>query len=164
MPRVEINLPETFGFVTDIAVRISDLDYGGHLSNHSIMAIMHEARARFLSEHGFSEKHIGTASMVMVDAQLKFHSEGYYGDMLRVEVSLDEFSSSGCAFFFRVTNRETDQELARARTGMAFFDQTRHTRMAIPEIFRSRCRPPNAREVPDEEGPPFIAGAGLSKS
>ena len=53
MSRVQIKLPETFVFHTDIAVQIGDINYGNHLANDAMLRLCHEARLRFLRRLGF---------------------------------------------------------------------------------------------------------------
>ena len=48
MPRVKVALPATFPFRTEIPVRITDLNYGGHLGNDALLGLLHEARVHFL--------------------------------------------------------------------------------------------------------------------
>ena len=55
MPRIKLDLPKNFHFTTEIPLRISDINYGGHLGNDSVLSILHESRVRFLMEHGYSE-------------------------------------------------------------------------------------------------------------
>ncbi len=47
MSRLEIQLPEKFHFQTEIAVRVSDLNYGNHVGNDSVLTLMQEARTLF---------------------------------------------------------------------------------------------------------------------
>ncbi len=44
MPRVELELPERFQFVTEIPLRITDINYGGHLGNDALLSLLHEAQ------------------------------------------------------------------------------------------------------------------------
>ena len=55
MARIKIELPEKFIFSTEIPLRISDINYGGHLGNDAVLSIAHEARIRFFNKHGFKE-------------------------------------------------------------------------------------------------------------
>ena len=50
MARIKLTLPENFNFSTNIEVRITDINYGGHLGNDSVLEIIHEARIRMLAE------------------------------------------------------------------------------------------------------------------
>ncbi len=56
MARVQIDFPEHFCFTTDIDVRITDLNYGGHLGNDKFLSIAHEARVRFLKQTRISQR------------------------------------------------------------------------------------------------------------
>ena len=47
MARLHIDLPEKFNFATELAVRVSDLNYGGHVGNDSMLTLMQEARTLF---------------------------------------------------------------------------------------------------------------------
>ena len=49
MAKVKIELPEDFIFKTEIPVRISDINYGGHLGNDSLLSIVQESRVKFLN-------------------------------------------------------------------------------------------------------------------
>ena len=58
MPRIKIELPEIFIFKTEISIRITDINYGGHLGNDSLLSIIHEARVRFLKHLDYSESDV----------------------------------------------------------------------------------------------------------
>ena len=68
MPRIRIDLPATFPFAIELPVRITDVNYGGHLGNDALLSLLHEARCRFLLHHGCSEANTAGVGMVMVDA------------------------------------------------------------------------------------------------
>ncbi len=136
MARIKLHLPEQFPFTTDIRVRISDINYGGHLGNDAVLGIVQEARVQFLSSHGFSEKDAGGAGIIMVDAVVVYRSESFYGDILTVAVAVVDLTAAGCDFVFRLTNRATGKEVARAKTGIAFFDYRSHSVVPVPEAFR----------------------------
>ena len=59
MARINIDLPGDFKFSTTIPVRITDLNYGGHVGNDAILSIIHEARMQFLHHFGYSEINFG---------------------------------------------------------------------------------------------------------
>ena len=54
MPRIKIDLPGSFTFITEIPVRITDLNYGGHVGNDTVLSIIHESRMQWLASIGFS--------------------------------------------------------------------------------------------------------------
>ena len=137
MARVKLLLPEEFVFKTDIPVRITDINYGGHLGNDSVMSIIHEARVRFLAKHNYTELDICGAGLIQSDAVIVFKSEAFYGDVITVSVAAVDFSSSGCDFFFMLTARETGKEIARAKTGIVFYDYGQKKLLRVPEEFKS---------------------------
>jgi len=137
MARVKLNLPEKFVFSTEIPVRITDINYGGHLGNDSLLSLIHEARVRFLNEHGFSELSIDGPGLIMVDSVIIYKSEVFYGETLKIEVTADDFSKHGCDLIYRITNKETGKEVARAKTGIVFFDYEKRKVVQVPEKFKA---------------------------
>ncbi len=123
MPRIKLNLPERFHFQTEIPIRISDINYGGHLGNDSVLSIVHEARVQFLKSVGYSEIDIEGLAITMADAVVVYTSEGFYGDRLIVEVAVVDIQIASCDFIFRLTNKATKKEIARVKTGIAFINK-----------------------------------------
>jgi 4-hydroxybenzoyl-CoA thioesterase len=138
MARIKIELPERFVFETEIAVRISDINYGGHLGNDAILSIAHEARIRFLADLGYSEKNIENISIILSDAAIVFRSESYYGDVLLISIAVGEFSSRGFELIYRMSRKEDRKEIARVKTGQVFFDYKTKKISQVPEAFRKR--------------------------
>ena len=137
MPRVILELPEQFIFSTDIAVRISDINYGGHLGHDSIISLIHEARVRFLKARGFAESDIDGLGLIMTDLVILYKSEVFYGDTLTIEVAVDDFTKYGCDFFYRVLNRDQKREVAHAKTGIVFFDYAKRKIVRVPISFQT---------------------------
>lgn len=145
MARLKLELPPTFSFSTDIPLRITDINYGGHLGNDAVLGLVHEARLRFLKQLGYSEQDIGGASLIMGDAAIVYRSEGFHGDVIRIDVAAAEFSRTGFDLFFRLTNQSTAQELARAKTGMVAFDYSTRKVCSVPEEFKVALTPTPSR-------------------
>jgi acyl-CoA thioesterase FadM len=137
MSRVKLDLPEDFRFSTELAVRIGDINYGGHLGNDSVLSMVHEARVRFLKHYGFTEADIDGTGIIMTDAVIIYKAEGFYGNILRIEVDVSDLSKVGCDFIFRLTDKEKGSEIARAKTGVVFFDYERRRIMPVPEKFKN---------------------------
>jgi len=136
MARVRLELPETFQFTTELAVRITDINYGRHLGNDSLLSMLHEARVRLLKELGFTEFDIDGRGIIMVDAAIMYKSEAFHGDVLRIGVSVRDFSQFGCDFVYKVERMGSGEEIARAKTGIVFFDYDRRTPVQVPEKFK----------------------------
>jgi len=138
MARVKLTLPETLAFSTRLEVRVSDINYGGHLGNDAVLAFLHEARLRYLRSLGFSELDVEGVGMIMSDVEVVFRAEAFHGDELTLEVGVGALSSHGCEFFYRVRNSSSGLEVARAKTGMAFFDYRSRAIAPVPPGFRTR--------------------------
>lgn len=136
MNRIKIDLPQKFIFSTEISVRVYDVNFAGHLSNDSILSMIHEARILFLKNWGYSEVDTCGAGIIMFDAAIQYKSQGYHRDILLFEVTVDNFIKTGCDFFFKITNKATGKEIARAKTGIAFFDYKENKLVAVPEKFK----------------------------
>ena len=138
MPRVKIDVPAQLPFSTEISVRITDINYGQHLGNSELLGLLHEARVRFLADHGYSELDVEGAGIIMTDVAIAFKSEAVYGARLRIEVGVAEVHRRGCDLVYRVADATSGKEVALARTGIAFFDYEHKKLMPTPEGFRSK--------------------------
>ncbi|MCZ7610170.1 MAG: thioesterase family protein [Ignavibacterium sp.] len=137
MQRIRIDFPGKFLFTTNISVRVYDVNFAGHLSNDSILSMVHEARILFLKNWGYSEVDTEGAGIIMFDAAIQYKSQGYHGDILVFDVTVDNFIKTGCDFFFRITNKSNGKEIARVKTGIAFFDYNTNKLVQVPEKFKS---------------------------
>lgn len=135
MPRLKIDLPGSFPFKTEIAVRVGDVNYGGHLGNDSLLTLLHEARLLFLASKGMSELDAGGSGMTMVSAGLSFKGEAFRGDLLEVDVAVTEIGSAGFELAYKVTRKSDSKEIARAFTAMAFFDYAKRRVAKTPPAF-----------------------------
>ena len=142
MARMTIELPERFDFSAELAVRVGDINYGGHLGNDALLSLLQEARLQFLRQHGFSEADAGGAGLIMTDAQVEYRAQAFRGDRLRIEVAAAEPSRCGLALCYRATRLGDGAEIARARTGMVFFDYARQKIARMPEAFRAKVMDP----------------------
>lgn len=137
MERLRIDLPERMDFQTELEVRIGDVNYGGHLGNDALLGLLQEARLRFLGHAGFSEKDVGGCGLIQVDAVIQYLSQAYHGNRLVIEVGIRDFDRIGFELHYRVRSPE-DREIARARTGLIFYDYTRQKPCRMPAVFRER--------------------------
>jgi acyl-CoA thioester hydrolase len=141
MARVKLDLPERFSFLTELTVRIADINYGQHLGNDAVLAFAHEARLQFLKSFGFSEADVDGVGMIMLDAVVVYKSQAFHGETLTVEVAAADFGPCGCDFLYRLTEKLSGREIAHAKTGLAFFDYAKKKIAKMPERFRAALAP-----------------------
>lgn len=142
MPRIRLKPLSEYSFITEIKVRLTDLNYGGHLGNDRLLSLIHEARGAFLAEQGFTELDCGGVSLTLGDAALVYQGEAYAGDVLRFQVAAGEAGGSGFRIFYRVTRPADGTAVALAETGMVCYDY--HTRRIcpLPDPVRRMCAAP----------------------
>ena len=133
MARIQIDFPTRVQFSTQITVRITDLNYGNHLGNDSVLSLIHEARVRFLQYLGYSELDLAGVGIIMSDAAIQFKKEAFYGDVLTIEVATGDFSRVAFDIYYRL--KIVDQEIAVAKTGIVCFDYATRKVVAVPEAF-----------------------------
>jgi acyl-CoA thioester hydrolase len=124
MARIKIDLPEHFSFITSIPIRITDLNYGSHVGNDTVLSIMHEARVQFLQYHAYKELDLGGVGLIMSDVAIEFKSEIFYGDIIKASVAASAFSRAGFAIFYKL-EKTTDEKniiVAAAKTGMVCYN------------------------------------------
>ncbi len=141
MVRIKLDLPDTFSFATQIDVRPSDMNRGGHLANDALFSLMNEARVGFYHSLGYREEDVEGTGTIMSDAVIVYKAESYAGDTLEFAVTAGDFTRIGCDLFYRITNVKTGVEVARAKTAIGFFDYGTHKISAVPERFRRKCTP-----------------------
>jgi acyl-CoA thioesterase FadM len=122
------------------------VNYGGHLGNDAVLSLVHEARVRLFARHGWTELDVGGPGILMVDAVVVYRAEGVWGMTLRVDVVLADLGSRGCDLLYRLSDAASGKEIARARTGIVFFDYAARRVVHVPEAFRSAFR--SACDVP----------------
>ena len=135
MARISIELPGEFKFSTNIPIRITDLNYGGHVGNDTILSLIHEARMQFLHSYGYSEKNLGGVGMIMGDVAIVFKNELFYGDTITAQVTITEMSRASFDIIYKF-QKERDGKLidvVHAKTGMVCFDYEKRRPASIPE-------------------------------
>ena len=124
MPRIKIDLPDTFNFSISIPVRITDLNYGGHVGNDSFLSLIHEARVQYLKQNNISELSAEGPGLIMTDAVIEFKKELNYGDEVIISVTADNLASYSFTLFYLLEKMNGDKKevVGKAQTGMLKYD------------------------------------------
>ena len=136
MPRLKLQPRDAYPFACAITVRTTDLNYGGHLGNDTLLSLVHEARVAFLAAHGLSELEFGGASLIMGDTAIVYQGEAFAGDELRFEMAAGEASATGFRLFTRVTRPADGAPIALVENGMVCFDYQARRTVKIPADVR----------------------------
>ena len=139
MARVKLKFPaENPLFTATISVRVSDINYGGHVGNDAILSIVHEARMQMLRSFGFDEMNAGGNSLIMGDVMIAYKGEAFYGDQLIIKVYAEEVSPKSFDLLYHVSASRNGNvtDIAHAKTGMVCFDYETRKIAAMTEALR----------------------------
>ena len=141
MARVKVALPDTFSFATEIPVRITDLNYGGHLGNDARLGLLHEARVHFLRSLGLENDYdpVSKLGLIMVDAAVEYKGEAFHGDVLHIKMAAADPNKYGFDVVYHVHN-QAGKEIARAKTGMLCFDYNVRKLRLLPEALATQVQ------------------------
>lgn len=134
MDRIKLQLPEQFTFTTELPIRITDLNYGGHVGNDVFLSLIHEARMQFLHHHGYSELNFAGTGVIMADAAIEYRHELSYGDTVRISVAATGFDKLGFDLYYLLELLTPDgtKPAGKAKTGMMCFNYAEKKKSAIP--------------------------------
>jgi len=130
MARLQLDLPSRFPFSCELPVRITDLNYGGHVGNDTILSFIHEARMAFLGSFGYTEMNFGGVGLIMSDVAISFKAEAFYGDGITIDVAAGEISRAGFELFYHL--RKGEKSIAKAKTSMVCFDYGSRKVVSVP--------------------------------
>lgn len=138
MGRIRIDTPDSFSFSCTIPVRITDINYGGHVGNDTLLSLVHEARMQFLAQFGFTEMNLAGTGLIMADAGIEFKKELFYGDQVIASVTAGDFSRIGFDLYYKLEKNTAAGKVlvALAKTGMICYDYSKKKMVAVPEAAR----------------------------
>lgn len=140
MARIKIEQPATYSFSTTIPVRITDVNYGGHVGNDTVLSLIHEARMQFLKSLGYTEMNLAGTGMIMADVAIEFKSELFYGDIVIASVAANDLSRVGFDLVYKLEKESESKRplVAIAKTGMICFDYEKKKIASLPDEARQR--------------------------
>ncbi len=140
MPRVKLLLPEKFSsFSVQIPVRITDINYGNHVGNDSLVSIIHEARVQFLQHHNYTELNIEGVGLILGDLSVEFKNESFYKEIIAVKIAVGDFTRVSFELFYKLSVIRNEKEIliANAKTTMVCYDYQSKKISAVSERLKS---------------------------
>ena len=127
-------MPDAFLFSTIISIRITDLNYGGHVGNDSFLSLVHEAREQFLRHFGYTELNVEGAGLIMADSAIEYKTELSYGDTIKISVAASGFDRLGFDLHYLLEVKSEDGWLVagKVKTGMLCFDYAQKKKVSVP--------------------------------
>ena len=140
MERIKIKLPESFNFSINLRIRITDLNFGGHVGNDTFLSLLHEARHEFLKHYGYGEISFEGVGLIMADAAIEYKKELTQGDEIKISVAADGFDKYGFDLFYKMEVITATENIlaAKAKTGMLCFDYTIKKIALVPGVAKNK--------------------------
>ncbi|MCB0164768.1 MAG: thioesterase family protein [Anaerolineae bacterium] len=135
MPRVKLEEQPTYEFSHTVTVRVTDLNYGNHLGNDSVVGLISEARVQLLHALGLSEFDLGDGrtGIILADLVVNFKAEGFLFDSLHIDCHIGDISRKSFRIFYRLAKGA--QLVALAETGIITFNYADRQTVSIPDAF-----------------------------
>lgn len=129
-------MPEQYSFSTELPIRITDLNYGGHVGNDSFLSLIQEARQQYLKKLGYGELDFEGYGLIMADTAIEYRHELNYGDLVKISVQAADFDKLGFDLFYllEIINRGEPIIAGKAKTGMICYDYISKKKTSIPTI------------------------------
>lgn len=135
MARLKIELPQKLLTSVFIPVRITDINYGNHVGNNSIVEIIHEARVQFLKKHGFTELDVAGTALIMSELLVEFKNESFYNDLFEIKIFSGEITHVSFELFYEISVNRGGQKIiiALSKTGMVCYNYEIKKVKTVPE-------------------------------
>jgi len=137
MPRLKIDVPDHFGFSTDLQIYYGFINAAGHLDNAQLLALVSEARERFFKALGYT-RDVENVGVIVSDAAVQYLAEAFHGETLKIEMTANDFNKYGCDLVWRARDDASGREVARGKTGIVFFDYAARKVAPVPQPFRDK--------------------------
>jgi YbgC/YbaW family acyl-CoA thioester hydrolase len=137
---------EGFRFTMLYAVRVADVNYGGHVANSAVLNFFQDARIGFLSElGGYSELDLGNAcGVILPEAHVNYLAEMFLGDQLEIGARISRISRSSFVMEYRI--ERGGEGMAEGWTSLVCFDYQARRPRRLPEAFRKAVE---SKELPN---------------
>ena len=123
-------------FSTEMSVRVTDINYGGHLGNDTVLSYFHQARVLYLNALGVDEGDIGdNTSLTQTEAHIEYKGESFLGDILSIFVWIDNFSRARFRVNYEIIRKNDEKKIAIGYTVLAGFDYDSRRPKRIPNSF-----------------------------
>jgi len=124
-----------FRFALSYLVRVSDINYGGHVANSAVLSIMQDGRIGYLAMLGpYTELDLGGCGIILPEAHIFFRAEMFLHDSLEVGVRCQAIGRSSFQLEYRI--ERGGEVTAEGATPVICFDYQTRKAVRIPQHFR----------------------------
>jgi len=116
-----------------LQVRVSDLNYGNHLSNDAILSYFHEIRVQWLSHNQLSEQDVGGCGLIMTGASIEYLKQGHLHQKLTLSLSVNCVSKARFNLLYKLKDQQKGHLVASGETRMGCFDYQSQKPARMPQ-------------------------------
>ena len=142
MPKTKIHKQDSYSFKTRIKIRVSDLNYGGHLGYDKILTMIHQARLELFKSWDVTELDLGDhkTGIVAGDANINYLGEGFLHDTLLIEIQPMEIGAISFRLAHSISNIKNGSSIALVDVGFVGFDYSKRAASRLPLSFVDRLK------------------------
>jgi acyl-CoA thioesterase FadM len=120
-------------------IRVSDINYGGHMGNDRALSLIHDARILFLESMGYSEKSIGEGvGVILTRAEIDYKREVFLHDELLAEVTPGEIRSRSFELYYSFTRTCDNAEVFKGKTVLVAYNYFEQKTTHLPAGFHEK--------------------------
>lgn len=121
---------------------MSDLNYGGHVGNDTMLTLMQEARVQFYREPGFKNEisFEGIVGQIIADAAIQYKAEAFLGDVLLIRIAVAGYNKYGFDMYYIIENKLTEKKVALSKTGIVCFDYEKRKIATVPAVLLEKLK------------------------
>lgn len=148
MARIKLEPPHWVDFATELTIRVTDINYGGHLGHQELIGLLHEARVQYFAHYDQTETgRDGEPGIIMNDLAINYRSEAFLGETLQISMAGAEPWRAGFDLYYTVNAISPDtgtapRRVAVAKTGLTFFDYDARKLASLPAAWAARLTRP----------------------
>ena len=134
-------MDDQFKFFTEVEVRISDINYGGHLGNDRYLSLFHDARIRYLKQFGCSELNVGDdVGLIMIESHVNYKAEAVLGDVLSIGVKINDIGNIKFLIEYIIKRLFDNKIVATGYTRMAGYNYQNKRVEKLPQEFIDKIK------------------------
>jgi acyl-CoA thioester hydrolase len=132
---------------SELRVRYSETDQMGVVYHTNYLVWCEIGRTDFIRISGvtYAELERRGVFLAVAEATIRYHAAARYDDLIRVDTTLAAVRSRAVTFDYVITNADTGERLASARTVLVSLDR-RGRPVTLPDDFRERLEQRPTRE------------------
>ncbi len=127
-----------FKFSIPLKVRISDVNYGNHVSYAYYLLYFQDSRIGYLNNLGFSEMDIGGKGIIVTEVNCKYKRELKLGDELDVYCKVNALSKKGFEMDYEI--KRGGKSCATSHMNFLCFDYETKKVSDLPVVFKDKVK------------------------